>query len=386
MSSPDRSRVVSGDVAPGWGPVADELARNFSERGDVGAACAIYSDGVKVVDVWGGVADPATQRPWAADTLVLWFSCTKGMTAVCANLLIERGVLDADAPVASYWPEFAAEGKEAIPLRWLLAHRAGLPVIEADLTLEQSLAWTPVVDALAAQRPVWEPGTRHGYHLRSFGWLVGEVIRRATGDTIGAFLRTAVADPLGLEMWIGLPAEHESRLATLVPPPPEFADLLRSLPHDLLLGRATTGPSGHFAYDDMWNRRALHACELPSSNGIGDARSLARMYAALIGDGVDGIRLLSDATVAAATEVQASGRDEVILVDTAFGLGFMLGASFNAQLHRTAFGHAGAGGSLAFADPDVGISFAYVMNDLRFEATGDPRSESLVAAAYRCTP
>ncbi|MDQ1466923.1 MAG: hypothetical protein QOH10_1338, partial [Actinomycetota bacterium] len=201
--------------------------------------------------------------------------------------------------------------------------------------------------------------------------------------TIGQFFAQEVAAPLGLDFWIGLREAQESRVATLVPPPPEFAALIRGLPDDLLLGKATTGPSGLFMYDDMWNRRGLRACELPSSNGVGDARSVARLYASLLGE-VDGVRTLQAATVAAASEYQARGPDRVILVDTAFGLGFMLPPALPAAVGRRAFGHGGAGGSVSFADPDAGLAFAYAMNDLRFEVDGDPRGETLAAAAYSC--
>jgi CubicO group peptidase (beta-lactamase class C family) len=196
--------------------------------------------------------------------------------------------------------------------------------------------------------------------------------------------RDEIARPLGLDFWIGLPEEFEPRVARLVPPKADMRAFFDALGDDVLLGRATTGPAGHFAYDEMWNRRELHACELPSSNGIGDARSLARLYASLIGE-VDGVRVLRPETVAAATTLQARGPDKVIMAETAFGLGYMLPPSLNARIRPHAFGHAGAGGSLAFADPDAGFAFAYVMNDLRFGVTGDPRSEGLVEAAYRAT-
>lgn len=374
---------LDGFVEPGWEPVRDAFVKNFTKRGEVGAAVCIYRDGRPVVDLWGGLADPTTAKPWQRDTIVLVYSMTKGMSAVCVNLLIERGLLDPDAPVARYWPEFAAQGKGDITVRWLLSHQAGLAVIDADVDLDAALSWTPVVDALAAQAPNWEPGTAHGYHLRSFGWLVGELVRRIDGRTIGRFFAAEVAAPLGLDFWIGLPEEHEPRVARLVPPPPEFVELLRGLPDDLLLGKATTGPSGLFAYDDMWNRRELRACELPSSNGVGDARSVARVYASLLGE-VDGIRMLSAATVAAATECQVRGPDRVILVDTAFGLGFMLPPALPTMVGPRAFGHGGAGGSVSFADPDAGIALAYAMNHLRFEANGDPRGETLARAAYSC--
>jgi CubicO group peptidase (beta-lactamase class C family) len=374
---------ISGVVAPGWEPVRDAFVENFTAREEVGAAVCVYRRGVPVVDLWGGLAHPVTQQPWAPDTIVLVYSMTKGVSAVCANLLIERGLLDPDAPVAKYWPEFAANGKAGIPVRWVLSHQAGLAVIDADVTLAEALSWTPVVDALAAQAPNWEPGTAHGYHMRSFGWLVGEIVRRIDGRTIGQFFAQEIAAPLGLDFWIGLPEAQEPRVASLVPPPPAFAELIRGLPDDLLLGKAATGPSGLFMYDEMWNQRALRAAELPSSNGVGDARSVARLYASLLGE-VDGVRTLQAATVAAASECQVRGPDRVILVDTAFGLGFMLPPALPAAVGSHAFGHGGAGGSVSFADPEADLAFAYVMNDLRFEMDGDPRGESLVAAAYSC--
>jgi CubicO group peptidase (beta-lactamase class C family) len=313
---------------------------------------------------------------------VLVYSCTKGVTATCANLLIERGELDPDATVATYWPEFAANGKDAITVRQVLSHQAGLALIDGDLTLDECLAWTPVVDAIAKQPPNWEPGSAHGYHMRSYGWIAGEIVRRITGRTIGAFWRDELAEPLGLDFWIGLPEPLEARVARLVPPKGDMRAFFAQLGDDVLLGKVMMAPGGHFAYDDMWNRRELHACELPSSNGIGDARSLARLYASLIGD-LDGRRALQPATVERATEVQVRGPDKVIMADTAFGLGYMLPPSVHARARKHAFGHAGAGGSVAFADPKAGFAFAYVMNDLRFEMTGDPRSDGLVEAVYQ---
>jgi CubicO group peptidase (beta-lactamase class C family) len=218
--------------------------------------------------------------------------------------------------------------------------------------------------------------------MRTFGWLVGEVLRRVNGVTVGTFLRDEVAAPLDIDVFIGLPEHLEPRVARLVPPSSDMRAALEPLRDKLLLARVFDNPSGLFNYDDMWNGRALHAAELPSSNGIGDARSLARLYASCIGEGVDGVRTLRPETVAAATETQVRGTDAVILVETAFGLGFMLGSSFGAANPPSVFGHAGAGGSLAFADPERGLAFAYVMNDLRFDPAGDPRSESLVRGVY----
>jgi CubicO group peptidase (beta-lactamase class C family) len=372
---------VGGTVETAFERVLDAFVANFDERDEVGAACSVYVDGQPVVDVWGGFADATNGVSWREDTIVPVFSSTKGATAVCANLLIERGALDPDAAVASYWPEFAANGKGTITVRQALSHQAGLAHVDADLTYEECLAWFPVVEAIAAQAPNWEPGTAHGYHMRSFGWIVGEIVRRVSGRTLGRFFRDGVAGPLGLEFWIGLPEELEPRVARIVPPKGDMQAFFDALGDDVLLGRVSTGPSGHFGYNEMWNSREVHACELPSSNGITDARSLARLYASLVGD-VDDVRTLQPATVARATEQQVRGPDKVILTETAYGLGFMLPPSLNPSAPKSAFGHAGAGGSLGFADPARRIAFGYVMTDMRFDLRGDPRSDTLVDAVY----
>jgi CubicO group peptidase (beta-lactamase class C family) len=336
---------------------------------------------VPVVDLWGGLADRTTRTPWQQDTIVCVFSSTKGVTAIGANLAIQKGMLDPDTPVASYWPEFAANGKDAITVRQVLSHQAGLPLVEGEFSLEEALSWEPIVEALAAQAPEWDPGGKHGYHMRTYGWLVGELLRRTTGRSPGTYLRDEVTGPLDADFWVGLPESEEGRVARLVPPATSPKQLLESLGDSLLLARVFSSPGGHFDYEEMWNTRALRAAELPSSNGIGDARALARLYASCIGNGVDGRRTLSEETVATATTVQSRGSDAVLMIESCFGLGFMLGRSFGAANPGSAFGHAGAGGSLAFADPQSGMAFAYVMNDLRFDPTGDPRSESLVRAA-----
>ena len=372
-------------MEPGFGGVADAMAKNFARRGEVGAACCVYVDGRPVVDIHAGLADAATARPWRDNTIALAFSTTKGATAVCANLLIERGALDPDAPVARYWPEFAVKGKEGILVRHVLSHRAGLPVIEGTFTLEQALSWDPVVQQLATQAPRWEPGAAHGYHVRSYGWLVGELVRRVTGRSLGRFFAEEIAGPLGLDWWVGLPASEEPRVATLVPPAPPEDPQMRELMEAFLApgtmtGDALTGPSDLFHYDGMWNSRALHACELPSSNGIASAHAVARMYAATVG-AVDGLRLLSPATVERARAVEADGPDRVLGLPMRYGLGFGLGPSLPPACGAGAFGHAGAGGSLGFADPEARLGFGYVMNALQL-GLEDVRAETLVRAAY----
>ena len=254
----------------------------------------MYLDGQPVVDLWGGVADPTTQAPWHDDTLVLVYSATKGVTAVCANLLIQRGLLDPEAKVATIWPEFAANGKADITVGQVMSHQAGLPLVEGEFTLDESLTWPTMVDALAAQKPIWEPGTKHGYHMRTYGWLVGEIIRRTDPQhrSVGRFWRDEIADPLDLDFWIGLPEDLEPRVAQLVPPETDLRAALAPFGDDLLLARVFSNPGGNFNYDAMWNTRQLHAAELPISNGIGNARGLARLYASCIGE-VDGQRTLN---------------------------------------------------------------------------------------------
>lgn len=381
---------IGGGVEPGFEGVAEAFAGNFAEHGEVGAACAVYVGGRKVVDLWGGVADRDAGTPYTEDSLQLVFSTTKGATAACANLLAQRGELDLDAPVASYWPEFKAARKADIPVRWLLCHKAGLPVVDAELTLEQVLAWDPVVEALAAQAPVWEPGTAHGYHALTYGWLVGEVVRRVTGRSVGTFFAEEFAGPLGLEFWIGLPDAEQHRVAPLVtwstPKDPAMAELMNQFmgPHTLL-GRALGGPGAVFTQESgVFNRPDVRAAEIPAANGVTNARSLARFYAGLTGtvEGGPSEALLSPEQVAAASTTQTSGPDQVLYLETTFGLGFFTASAMARYGAPSSFGHTGAGGSVGFADPVNGIGFGYVMNRMMQSLTGDPRSAGLIRAVY----
>jgi len=410
--------VSEGFVAPGWEPVAAAFAANFEHQHELGAACCVYLDGRPVLDVWGGIADPRSGRPWREDTVVLPFSTTKGATAICAHLLAERGALDLDAPVVAYWPEFGEHGKGGTRVRWLLSHQAGLPAIDAELTLEEVCAWEPVIRALEAQTPFWPPGERHAYHAQTYGFLVGEVVRRVTGKTLGAFFAEEVAGPLGLSAWIGTPPEVEPRVAQLVldPPPadlesarasslerlgvdraslPAALALIRTAAADPLPARAAN-LGGAFpelvTEDGGHNARIVRAAELPASNMVADARSLARMYAATVGD-VDGIRLLRHETVEAACVVQTMesalfGRPDGMdafagLFDVPFALGFLRPSRLVRMLGARSFGHGGMGGSFAFADPDAGIGFAYVMNRLRTDGN-DLRAANLIEAVGDC--
>ncbi|MEU1163043.1 serine hydrolase domain-containing protein, partial [Streptomyces sp. NPDC005921] len=292
--------TIHGEVADGFEGVREAFAANFDERGDIGAAVCVYRDGRPVVDLWGGVADPDTGREWERDTLQLVYSATKGVTATAVHLLAQRGELDLDAPVAAYWPEFGVNGKADIPVRWLLSHRAGVVGVEPPVPVDAALDWDPIVDAVAAQPPAWVPGSAHGYHGRTFGWLVGEVIRRVSGRTPGRFVAEEIAGPLGIDFFIGLPESERGRVSRMVYQepavdlgaipleviPPEFRELVAAMRDPRSLYSRAFAVTEPAAID--FNSPEVQAAELPSSNGIGTARGLARMYASLIGE-VDGV-------------------------------------------------------------------------------------------------
>ncbi|GAA4012789.1 serine hydrolase domain-containing protein [Streptomyces marokkonensis] len=385
--------TINGEVAPGFEPVREAFMANFTQHGDIGAAVCVYWHGRPVVDLWGGVADPETGRPWTRDTLQLVYSATKGATATAAHMLAERGMLDLDAPVAKYWPEFGANGKADIPVRWLLSHQAGLVALDEPLPLPQALAWEPMAAALAAQRPLWTPGTAHGYHGRTWGWLVGEVIRRVSGRSPGRFFADEIAGPLALDFFIGLPASERSRVSRMVYRRPAV-DLTtvpaEAVPEELREQVAAwRDPNSFsnraFAVTDPavidFDSPEVQAAELPSSNGIGTARALARMYAALIGE-VDGVRVITPETLASATREQAGGKDQVMVIPSRFGTGYMLPTEGNVMTGPNAFGHTGRGGSLAFADPQHGIAFGYVMNHI-ISGSDDARAAALTEAVRK---
>jgi CubicO group peptidase (beta-lactamase class C family) len=385
---------IDGEIAAGYEPIREAFQANFDQHGELGAAFCLYRGGQKVVDLWGGVANAETGEAWKHDTLQLVFSTTKGATAICALRLAERGELNLDAPVAEYWPEFKAEGKELMPVRWLLSHRSGLPIIDRKMTPAEALDWQTVTAALAAEHPVWEPGTAHGYHALTYGWLVGEVVRRVDGRSLGKFFADEVATPLGLDFWIGLPEDQEPRVSRLTQAAPisvpEGVDI-ESLPQEVremaevFLDPDSLSMRALNITDPPidWNAASTHRAEVPAANGICTARALAQMYAATIGD-AGGARLLAAETVKAATETQSEGRDRILLFPTRFGLGFMLNSAFSPLLGPRSFGHAGAGGSLGFADPDAGVGFGYVMNQMQQNLAGDPRTIGLIAAVREC--
>jgi CubicO group peptidase (beta-lactamase class C family) len=361
---------IEGTVEPRFEPVRDAFAANFARHGEIGAAICVYHQGRRVVDLWGGTADITTGAPWKRDTLQYVFSTTKGFTATCAHLLAQRGELDLDAPVSDYWPEFAAEEKDRIPVRWLLCHQAGLPSLDTPVPLKEALAWHPMTAALAAQRPIWEPGTAHGYHAQTFGWLVGELVRRISGRTIGQFLADDITGPLDLDFHIGLPAHHQHRVSRLIEPAATATD-----PTQLRRASAVTSPP--INPDDP----QVHAAEIPSSNGIGTAEAIARLYAALIGE-VNGTRILLPPTVAAAITPQSDGIDRTLGFHTRFALGYALPSAAFPLLGPNSFGHGGRGGSLGCAHPPTGTALGYAMNHLRSGLTPDPRLTNLTTAIH----
>ena len=384
--------IIEGDVSEGYGPVVDAFAANFHARGEVGAALTVYLHGERVVDLWGGMADPRTGRPWTASTPAVVFSCTKGVLAIGVYLLVQEGRIDLDAPVVRYWPRFGQADKAQIPVRWLLTHRAGLPALDRPLTREEVLAWDPVITAIEAQEPLWAPGTAHSYHTHTYGWLVGEVIRRVTGASLGSFVCRRLAEPLGLRLWIGLPSGERDQVAWRLPPLPdtdlEAARETRvALVEPVVSRSATMGGAFAFPADGdhvTFNDPDIQAAEIPGSNGIADARSLARLYAACVTP-IDGVRLLSPASIDDALVERSSGRQRYGALDRGerWGTGFLISSPPHVPLlGPRSFGHPGAGGELAFADDEHGVGFAYVNSQMG--GIPDDRARLLVEALKGC--
>lgn len=373
--------MSQGWVDDGFGTVADTFAENFSLFPELGAAVTVYSGGRKVVELWDGQAAPG--RAWSADTVVPVFSCAKGLVSVVVHLLAQEGRLDLDAPIGAYWPEFVAEGKEAITSRTVLGHRAGIPVLDRTLTFEEIAAWEPVVAAIEAQKPLWEPGSTYEYHGHVFGFVLGEVVRRLTGQLPGAYFRTAIGDPLGLRAWIGLPAAELPSLARL-----EEADGRPPAldPEHLLMRIVTMNGALEFPGLDVphgWNDPALLGMELPGAGAVASATGLAGVYAAAV-TGLDGSpRLLTPETVRDAVREVSSGAGFLGFdAGARWGSGFLLDSPFRPMLGLRSLGNDGAGGQFAFGDDEYGIAFAYTAN--RMVGHGDPRATRLIASLRGC--
>jgi CubicO group peptidase (beta-lactamase class C family) len=381
--------AINGTVDPDFLPVADAFAANFVAQAELGAAVAVYVGDRKAVDLWAGVADRATGTLWADDTRALVFSVSKGAVAVCMSKLAEEGVVALDAPVATYWPEFARNGKGRITVRQLLSHRGGLVAVDRAMTRTQLLEGTAVLDALVEQAPLWEPGTGHAYHPITFGFLAGEVIRRVSGMTTGAYFTTQFARPLGIASRFGAPAQAQSRLARLEPASSEelAASAAGSQGDPGLRERALTfGAIPPLSAPEMcFNDPDIRAAEMPATNLITSARDLAKLYAAVV-TGVDGPPLLNSATIADILMEQSAGApviEGLTPPSLRWGTGFMLDSPPRPRmLGATSFGHDGAGGQLAFADVDAGLGFAYINN--RMGGPDDERSNRLTEALAKC--
>ncbi|WP_437974933.1 serine hydrolase domain-containing protein [Sorangium sp. So ce295] len=384
--------AIHGSCDPAFAPVRAAFASNFERFPELGAAVCAAVRGRVVVDLWAGFRDAAKTVPWRFETIVNVFSATKGAVALCAHALAERRALDVDAPVAAAWPEFGAAGKGRVLVAQLLDHSAGLPALRAEPEEGALYDWQAMTAALAAEEPFWEPGARHGYHAVTFGFLVGEVIRRASGQRVGAFLREAVAGPLGLDFHIGTGAEHDGRIAEVPPTvaspnglggafgasfrdPASLTSMAFTRPRDLV----TPG---------LVNTARARRAEIPALNGHANARALARMYGALANGGAlaGTARVLSPEAVEAALAERSAGLDAVLLAESRFSLGFMLPSALRpfGRGPRT-FGHPGAGGALGFADPDAGLGFGYTPNQtIASGQGGDPRWPALIEAVYSC--
>ncbi|MEU8706270.1 serine hydrolase domain-containing protein [Streptomyces sp. NPDC048565] len=377
---------IQGHCDERFAAVRDAFAANFAERDELGAAVTVLLDGRPVVDLWGGWADGARTRPWERDTVVNVWSTTKGPVALCAHVLADRGLLDLDAPVAAYWPEFAAAGKESVRVRHLLSHRSGVAGLRDPSTLAELYDWELTTARLAATEPWWEPGTRSGYHAISYGFLVGEVIRRITGLLPGEFLRQEITGPLGIDFTVGLPEKDADRVAELVQPKSVsgeqaalFARMEPVAIASLLNPRTGTAAA---------NTPGWRAAEIPAANGHGTARAVASLYGIIAGRGsIDGRRILSQEAAERVREGQGSCRDLVLGAgfahETELGLGLWLsGPNASYGPNPRALGHDGAGGSSGLADPEAGIALGYVMNRMGANIADDPRKMTLVDAVY----
>jgi CubicO group peptidase (beta-lactamase class C family) len=358
--------------------VRDALADNLAQGLDVGASAAVVIDGQPVVDIWGGFTDEAKTKPWERDTIINVWSTTKTMAALSALILADRGELDLHAPVARYWPEFKAGGKESVEVRHLLSHNAGLSGWQEPMAPEDLYDWEKAISALAAQEPWWEPGTASGYHAITQGYLVGEVIRRITGQTVGHFFAEELAGPLGADFHIGTGPEHDDRVALVIPPPP--LEILGADPNSIAVRTLSNPPlSAEQSWEVAWRR-----AEIPAAGGHGNARSVAAVQAVLAGGGeVNGRRFLSAKGAEAVLQEQSYGPDLVLGVPIRFGMGYGL---TSAEMPmgpnpRTCF-WGGWGGSLVIVDLDANMVVTYVMNKMGEGTLGDQRGGSIVAAAY----
>ncbi len=393
--------TVNGYTAPGWEQVHEVFDQTIDSKQEVGAAVSIFHKGKCVVDLVGGYFDTQSTKRYDRDSLQLVFSSTKGVVAIAVAMCVERGLLSYEEPVALFWPEFACAGKEHATVAQLLSHQVGLYTVEGPVALDEALDWNYMVQRLAATAPAFPIGSTHGYHAMTFGWLAGELVRRVDGRNIGRFIAEEIANPLGVEIYVGLPEHLEPRVSPLTTGWPrlegERAPTIDPKERDLLAQITAPGSPGSkalslndaFSVAGGFNRRDVHAAEIPAANGITNARSLATMYAATLGEvhGAHGpVRLVSSETMSKMSlSVTPPGEaDLCLIIPTTFGMGFMTPNKFIPYSGPGTFGHPGFGGSISFADPMRTMSFSYVMNKLGRAIVGDERSGRLIAAAVRC--
>lgn len=388
-----RAGRIEGRYDAKFAGVCEVFVENFASRGEIGASCAITLDGRTVLDLWGGRKAPGG-APWTADTLCMVFSATKGATALAAHMLADRGLLDLDAPIALYWPEFASGGKEAARVSMTLDHSVGVPHVREPLPPDGLYDYAYMVERVAQEPAFWAPGTRHGYHGFTMAWTVGELVHRAGGRRLGKFFRDEVAEPLGLDFFIGLPEAFEPHVAPMIAAEPDPAWVGSKFIHTAL---NSDGPPARLFMRDFYafdaNSRVCRAAEVGSANGITNARGLAGMYAPLANGGaLRGVRLVGADTLARMSRVSVAGyEDATLMIPTRFALGFMKAVdnrnwpnavNSSLLLAEPAFGHVGAGGSLGFADPQCRMSFGYAMNRMGFGLLMNDRGQGLVDAAY----
>ncbi len=369
---------IHGNCHERFAPVRAAFESNFSERGDLGASVAVSYQGEIVVDLWGGHRDRAASEPWQEDTIANVYSSTKTMAALCLLVLADRGEVDLYEKVARYWPEYAQNGKEATEVRHFLSHSAGLSGMDEPMAGDDVYDWDKMVDALARQAPWWEPGTASGYHALTQGHLIGEVVRRVTGQSLGTFFRTEIAEPLGADFHIGTPREHFPRIAELDPPKTSPAG---EAAEDSIAARTFRNPavSAHAAATDGWR-----LAEIPAANGHGNARAIVRVQTAVANLGsAFGVNLMSEAGARRVFDEQTNGQDLVLGVPLRFGMGYGLSSQvmpMGPNEHIAYWG--GWGGSTVVVDQDARLCVSYVMNRMAADLLGDMRGFSLLGAAY----
>lgn len=386
---------IVGTVAPGWEPVRDAFAANLANTEEVGAGVSAYYRGVQVVDLWGGWFDAERTIAYAEHSLQLVFSTTKGITAIAVAMCVDRGLLSYDAPVSKYWPEFAAHGKGDATVAQLLSHQVGLYTVDGPITLREALDWSTVTARLADTTPRWPIGTAHGYHALTYGWLAGELVRRVDPRhrSLGTFVRQEISEPLGVELWVGLPDQLIPRVSPMLPSTPAIDDDMAAMIAQFvgpgtpagdalsLNGAFSTVQEPGVLGAPVFNTRQVLTAEIPAANGVSNAASLAKVYAATMAP-VDGVQLMSDEVrdIARVTVTPENEPDRCLIMPTTFGMGFMTAGPFSMYSGPGSYGHPGAGGSVAFAQPEREFAFAYVMNQMASNLAADVRAQALIDA------